>query len=111
MAKSRSRKTRKTASTSRPRRKGGAKRKTAKTSRPRTAVPTRRKGLNITELRRDFERAVRALEQRSTRSPEERQVLNSAQERLTLWMAQADEFCSKEMQEICGPTMEIEFLT
>ena len=108
MAKSRSKKTRKTARTpSRTASKRGGARK-AKTSKARRPTPPKKDVLNLKKLQRDLERAVTALGKKSTRDPEAAQVLDSAQERLTRWAAEAADFCTEEMQEVCGPTMEID---
>lgn len=112
MAKSRSKKSRgaKTrkaaASSSRARAKrGGAKK--AKTSKARRTTRAKKDVLNLKALRRDLERAVAALGRKTSRDPDGQRALDTAQESLTRWIAEADEFCTPEMQEICGPTMEI----
>jgi transcription initiation factor IIF auxiliary subunit len=112
VAKRRSKKTKKTrktakSSSSPARKRVGAKK--AKTSRKRVSQAPAKNALDLKKLRRDLERAVAALGSRSTRDPEQQRVLAAAQERMTRWIAEADDFCTPEMQEVCGPTMEIEF--
>lgn len=111
MAKRRSKKTRKTARpTTRATAKRGGARKTRK-PRPRLAksTPAPKNGLDLKKLRNDLERAVAALGRKATRDPMEREAIDGAQERMTRWIAEADQFCTEEMQAVCGPTMEIEF--
>jgi hypothetical protein len=109
VAKSRSKKTRKAAkSTARTARKRvGARKAKAKTSRVRALKPAGKDVLDLKKLRRDLERAVTVLGRKTTRDPQGQQALDAAQERMTRWIAEADQFCTEEMQEVCGPTMAI----
>ena len=107
MAKSRSKKTRKPArSTARSSAKRKGTKKTAKrarTSRVRVATPARAV-LDVKKFRADLERAVAVLGKRGTRDADGQLVPHPEQERLTRWIAEADEFCGRGG---CGPTMEI----
>jgi hypothetical protein len=87
----------------RPARGGAKKRATKKT---RAAKPARR--LEFQELRTQLEQAVAALGRKKARAVDGGARLDDAQRRIERWMADIDDFCTEEMQDICGPTMALE---
>jgi hypothetical protein len=92
------------AKTRRSRKAAGAKKRRV-TTRKR---PSRRKkaavarSLDLANLRGQLQRAIDGLETRR-----ESASVAEARVRLSRWMSDIDDFCTEEMQEICGPTMAI----
>jgi len=120
VAKSRSKKARKGGSNASRTRKGGsAKRgaasrgrrpKKAKARRParKSAGPPKKNELDLKQLRSDLERAVTTLRRRSTHVGGS-ELVDSAQGRMTDFIASIDRFCSEEDELFCGSTMIIPF--
>ena len=91
------------AKTRRTRKAAGAKKRA--TARKRTARTKRAGGtrtLDLGKLRGQLKKAVDGLETRGDSAS-----VAEARVRLTRWMSDIDDFCTEEMQEICGPTMAI----
>ena len=65
----------------------------------RAAAP---RTLDLGKLKVQLQRAIDGLETRRDSAS-----VAEARNRLTRWMSDIDDFCTKEMQEICGPTMAI----
>jgi hypothetical protein len=83
--------------------KGGVKKTTGK-SRAASSART----LEFRKLRKQLEQAVAALGQKKAQSKDGGASIDDAQRRLERWMSDIDDFCSPEMQEFCGPTMDLE---
>jgi hypothetical protein len=72
----------------------------------RVSQPTKR--LEFRKLRKQLERAVVVLAEKKARAVDGGARIDDAQRRIERWMADISDFCSDEMQEICGPTMDLE---
>jgi hypothetical protein len=63
------------------------------------------KKIELRKLREQFAVVLTALSSRRSAAPEIESKLDDARRRISQWMADVDDFCSPEMQEICGPDM------
>jgi hypothetical protein len=93
-----------------------AARKPSRTKSTRKAVrrkaPAARAGaaarvLSLRRLRADLDLAVRSLSRRVESRGEPSAKLSEAQTVLTRWASEIDNLCDPDMQELCGPTMDI----
>lgn len=86
------------------RKRGGTARKRSSS---RTKKAARARSLDLGKLKADLDRALSGLERRGAARTYESPAIAEARARLTRWMADIDDICTEEMQEICGPTMAI----
>ena len=73
----------------------------------KAAAPPDQKVVSLKKIRDQFGAALGVLSSRRSADPDAELKLDSARQRLSQMMADLDDICSPEMQEICGPDMAI----
>jgi len=63
------------------------------------------KKVELKKLRREFGLVLGVLSSKVGASPEATAKLDDTRRRIIQWMADIDDICTPEMQEICGPDM------
>lgn len=63
--------------------------------------------LSLKQLRADLDLAVASLSRRVVGPGQPAAKLSEAQTVLTRWASEIDDLCDPDMQELCGPTMDL----
>lgn len=96
------------AKSSKPAKKAAAKSpKTPARKKAKAAAKPVQKLVELKKIRDQFGAALGVLSSRRSADPDAESKLDSARQRLSRMMADLDDICSPEMQEICGPDMAI----